>query len=103
MQKLFEHLKLVHQHRKYVRKICFKMGIFWRGIVHDLSKYSIQELKIAKYYNGKKSPHQQCRDEIGYSPVGFIISIKTNIIINIGKMTMKIIKLYLLKCHINIA
>lgn len=68
MQKLFKHLKLVHQHRKYVRKICFKMGIFWRGIVHDLSKYSIQELKIAKYYNGKKSPHQQCRDEIGYSP-----------------------------------
>ena len=64
----FKHIKLVHTHRKYVRKACFKMGIAWQGIIHDLSKYSLAELKICKYYNGKKSPHQAARDELGYSP-----------------------------------
>ena len=68
MGKLFKHLKTVHKHRKYVRKACFKMGLYWQGLTHDLSKYSIAELKIAKYYTGKKSPHQVCREEIGYSP-----------------------------------
>ena len=66
--KLFKHLKTIHIHRKYVRQMCFKMGIPWRGLVHDLSKYSIAELKICKYYTGKGSPHQVCREEIGYSP-----------------------------------
>jgi hypothetical protein len=68
MGKLARHLKTVRTHRKYVRKMCWKMGLFWQGLVHDLSKYSITELKIAKYYTGKKSPHQVCREEIGYSP-----------------------------------
>ena len=44
------------------------MGLFWQGLTHDLSKYSIKELSIAKYYNGSKSPHAACRDELGYSP-----------------------------------
>ena len=68
MSKLFKHLKTVHKHRKYVRRMCFKMGLIWQGLVHDLSKYSITELSIAKYYTGKKSPHQVCRETIGYSP-----------------------------------
>ena len=68
MNKLFKHLKTIHIHRKYVRQNCFKMGLFWQGLVHDLSKYSITELKIYKYYTGKKSPHQTCREQLGYSP-----------------------------------
>lgn len=68
MNKLFKHLKVVHNHRKYVRQICFKMGIPFQGLVHDLSKYSIKELSICKYYGGTKSPHAVCRDELGYSP-----------------------------------
>ena len=68
MNNLFKHLKIIRTHRKYVRKACFKMGIPWRGLVHDLSKYSPVELSICKYYTGKKSPHQVARDEIGYSP-----------------------------------
>lgn len=65
---LFKHLKIIRTHRKYVRKACFKMGLFWHGLTHDLSKYSITELKICKYYTGKKSPHQVAREELGYSP-----------------------------------
>lgn len=68
MRNLFRHLKTINIHRKYVRKACWKVGLFWQGLVHDLSKYSITELKICKYYTGKKSPHQVCREIIGYSP-----------------------------------
>ena len=68
MKNLFKHLKTVHTHRKYVRKACWKMGLFWQGLLHDLSKYSITELKICNYYTGTKSPHQVCREMIGYSP-----------------------------------
>lgn len=49
-------------------KLCFKMRIPIRGLLHDLSKYSITELKICKYYNGVKSPHDNARAELGYSP-----------------------------------
>jgi hypothetical protein len=68
MGNLFKHLRTVHRHRKYVRKMCWKMGLFWQGLTHDLSKYSFVELSICKYYTGKKSPHQVCREKIGYSP-----------------------------------
>ena len=68
MSILFKHLKLVRTHRKYVRKACFKMGLYWQGLTHDLSKYSLTELSICKYYTGKGSPHQVARETIGYSP-----------------------------------
>ena len=68
MSNLIKHLKVVHNHRKYVRSMCFKLGIPMRGLLHDLSKYSIKELSISKYYNGTRSPHEACRDELGYSP-----------------------------------
>lgn len=68
MNNLLQHLKVVHTHRKYVRKMCFALGIPLRGFLHDLSKYSIKELSISRYYNGKRSPHEVCRDQLGYSP-----------------------------------
>ena len=68
MNKLLKHLKTIRIHRKYVRKTCFKMGLVWQGLTHDLSKYSFKELLIYKYWTGKKSPHQVCRETIGYSP-----------------------------------
>lgn len=68
MKNFFKHLKIIRTHRKFVRKACFKMGLFWQGLMHDLSKYSFTEMKICKYYTGKKSPHQVARETIGYSP-----------------------------------
>jgi hypothetical protein len=65
---LRKHLKTVRTHRKYVRKACFKAGLYWQGLVHDLSKYSITEMLIYKYYTGKRSPHQNAREVLGYSP-----------------------------------
>lgn len=68
MKNLFRHLRTVHTHRKWVRKYCFKMGLYWQGLTHDLSKYSLTELSMCKYYTGKKSPHQVARETLGYSP-----------------------------------
>ena len=65
---LTNHLKTIRKHRWEVMKYCFKIGIPFRGITHDLSKYSITELKIAKYYKGTYSPHDAARSELGYSP-----------------------------------
>lgn len=68
MKNIIKHLKIIHIHRKYVRNACFKMGLFWQGVMHDLSKYSPAELSIAKYYSDTRSPHQNARDILGYSP-----------------------------------
>lgn len=68
MGNLAKHLKTVRTHRKYVRKMCWKLGLFWQGLTHDLSKYSPTELSIYKYYIGTKSPHEVCRNTNGYSP-----------------------------------
>ena len=54
MKNFFKHLKIIRTHRKFVRKACFDMGLFWQGLTHDLSKYSFTEMKICKYYTGKK-------------------------------------------------
>ena len=68
MGNLAKHLKVVRTHRKYVRRMCFKMGIPWQGLVHDLSKYSLKELSIARFYGGNRSPHEVARQVLGYSP-----------------------------------
>jgi hypothetical protein len=68
MKNLIRHLKIIYNHRKYVRKACFRAGLYWQGLTHDLSKYSITEMLICKYYSGKRSPHQNAREILGYSP-----------------------------------
>lgn len=66
--KLFKHLNTVRKHRKEVRKLCFKCGIYKQGLLHDLSKYSLVELiPSAKYWTGKKSPIDVEIAEKGYS------------------------------------
>ena len=47
---------------------CFKVGLYWQGLTHDLSKYSPTEFWIgARYYQGTKSPNAAERAEKGYS------------------------------------
>jgi hypothetical protein len=51
-----------------VRKLCFKCGLYWQGLTHDLSKYSPVEFwNGVKFYTGTKSPHIGERKEYGYS------------------------------------
>lgn len=67
-QRLIGHLKTVYKHRKIVQKLCFKCGLYWQGLTHDLSKYSpIEFFNGVKYYTGTASPHVGERKEKGYS------------------------------------
>ena len=64
-----KHFKTITTHRHQVCKWCFKMGIPWRGLMHDLSKYSKIEFSIYEYYtDGKRSPHDEAREQLGHSP-----------------------------------
>lgn len=66
--KVLKHLQTVHTHRKNVRELCFKCGLIWQGLTHDLSKYSPTEfLPGIKYWTGTKSPHESEIAEKGYS------------------------------------
>ena len=61
------HLKTVHHHRALVRKYCFRLGLYWQGLTHDLSKYSPVEFWAGvKYFQGNRSPNDAQRREIGY-------------------------------------
>ena len=66
--KFWQHLKTVSQHRKLVRKGCFRVGLYWQGLTHDLSKYSPTEFNVGvRYYQGTRSPNAAEREEKGYS------------------------------------
>lgn len=65
--KLFKHLKTINKHKYYVTKLCFRCGLYKQGLLHDLSKYSLTELKTgAKYYVGTRSPNTVEREQTGY-------------------------------------
>jgi len=49
-------------------KYCFKSGLYLQGILHDLSKFTpVEFFSSVKYFNGKKSPTECERDNLGYS------------------------------------
>ena len=65
---IWAHLKTVHHHRALVRKYCFRLGLYWQGLTHDLSKYSPTEFWAgAKYFQGDHSPNDAQRKAYGYS------------------------------------
>jgi len=67
-QKFFGHLHTVNKHRFIVCKLCFKCGLYWQGLTHDLSKYSpVEFINGVKFYTGKASPHLGERKAYGYS------------------------------------
>ncbi len=68
MFKFIKHLMTVNEHRRTVRKGCFRVGLYWQGLTHDLSKYSPAEFLVGvKYYQGYRSPNNAEREAKGYS------------------------------------
>lgn len=64
----WKHFKTITHHRLLVQQGCFKVGLYWQGLTHDLSKYSLTEFRVgAKYYQGNCSPNGIERREHGYS------------------------------------
>jgi len=64
---MIKHLRYLHyvlRHKYYVLRECWKHGLIWRGLTHDLSKFLPSEwLPYANYFYGKA---HTVRDETGY-------------------------------------
>ncbi len=68
MYHFIKHFRTVNEHRREVRRGCFRVGLYWQGLTHDLSKYSPSEfIQGAKYYQGFRSPNNAEREKKGYS------------------------------------
>ena len=66
--KWLSHLRTVQHHRFLVLRHCWRVGLYWQGLTHDLSKFSPVEFSAgAKYYQGNRSPNEIERREKGYS------------------------------------
>jgi hypothetical protein len=64
----WNHFKTITKHKLLVMEGCFKVGLYWQGITHDLSKYTPTEfLTGAKYFQGTRSPNAAEREDKGYS------------------------------------
>lgn len=62
------HFRTITHHRHLVFRHCRKCGLFWQGLVHDLSKYSREEFRTGvRYYDGSRSPNDAERQATGYS------------------------------------
>ena len=63
-----KHFMTITRHRNKVIAHCFKAGIGWQGLFHDLSRYSPTEfIPGAKYYLGDRSPTEKERELNGSS------------------------------------
>lgn len=68
LKNVIKHFILITHHKWVVFKLCCKIGEPWRGLVHDLSKYSPTEFwESAKYYVGSHSPITEAKKDKGYS------------------------------------
>ncbi len=66
--KIWKHFITITHHRLLVMTGCFRVGLIWQGLTHDLSKYSPTEFLVgAKYFQGNRSPNAAEREVKGYS------------------------------------
>ncbi len=66
--KAWKHFCTITRHRWIVMTGCFRVGLYWQGLTHDLSKYSPTEFwNGARFYQGTRSPNAAEREEKGYS------------------------------------
>lgn len=65
---ILNHFNKICIHKFWVAYYCFKAGLYWQGITHDLSKFSpIEFWESAKYYQGTSSPINAAKADKGYS------------------------------------
>lgn len=68
LKNTFLHLGKILTHKYWVAHYCFRCGLYWQGITHDLSKFSPVEFwESVKYYQGNSSPINACKADKGYS------------------------------------
>ena len=65
---IFRHLHIINRHKLLVMSLCFRCGMYKQGLLHDLSKYSLEEfLPSVKYFQGYRSPYGYEKEVKGYS------------------------------------
>lgn len=68
MRKVMRHFRTITLHKFLVMKNCFRVGLYYQGLTHDLSKYMPSEFCVGvKYYQGDRSPNNAEREDKGYS------------------------------------
>lgn len=68
MEKYIKHFIVILKHKWYVMIECFKRGLYWQGIIHDLSKFTPAEfVQSARYFQGSGTPISKIKAELGYS------------------------------------
>ena len=68
LKNFFGHLAVIFKHKWRVFINCTRCGIPFRGIVHDMSKFSPTEFfESVKYFQGNRSPIGACRRATGVS------------------------------------
>ena len=67
MKRYLAYLSYVIRHRWFVMLECFRVGLIWRGLVHDLSKFLPSEFfPYARFFHAKDGTKKQRRDATGY-------------------------------------
>jgi hypothetical protein len=62
-----QYLWYVLRHKWFVFVECYKEGLYWRGIIHDWSKFLPDEfLPYAQHFHGPKRDISYARDKTGY-------------------------------------
>jgi hypothetical protein len=61
------YLWYVLRHKWFVTMECFRYGLYWRGLKHDLSKFMPTEfLAYARFFHNPDGTNKQVRDKTGY-------------------------------------
>ncbi len=67
MKRYINYLKYVLKHKIYVFIECWKYGIIWRGLVHDLPKfYPVEFIPYMKHFYNKDGSKIVRRDKSGF-------------------------------------
>lgn len=92
MMKAWQHFKTITTHKMWVMRYCFKIGLYWQGLTHDLSKYSPTEFLVGmKYYQATGVPITPSAKTPACQNPGCTIKGATNIILNTGLITVSIV------------
>lgn len=63
--KYFKYFKYVFRHKYYVFLYMAQHGYFWRGLLHDLSKFRLDECRpYAEYFYGKNGHAESDKDGV---------------------------------------
>ena len=82
------HLRTINRHRALVRKYCFRLGLYWQGLTHDLSKYApVEFFAGVKYFQGITAQTTPSGRNMDTAPPGSTTRAATATTLSIGRIT----------------